>query len=415
MTKRTRRHMRYAFLAGGMTILAAFFYILPVFRGRLQTYLGIGDNHFGLLFSLIPIVGIGGGMFGGALIDRIGMRQAIRICLLGIACAQLLVAVAGPRYTLFVAAAIMIGLFYGPLFIAVNLYLARLFPRHRRRVLSLNMASTSMGGIFYPLLAEGLLRLARHETIGFAPVLHVPFLLVGMLVLAGSFQYRRRADSPGGRRAAARAPWTWRELALPPQAWLLAALIGLHGAADTTLHIWMARFLESESFTHTPLAPGVVLSGFACAYLLARVMLAILPEHHGRHALLFLPGLCGGTLMVLAILSRNYYMTAIGYVLGAFLWSTEYPAFVSAAMLHAGRRFGSVMAASVASGGIALFVLLNGVGLLVERFGEAVMWRIMLIPACGFILAGIGGAFWVHRDRSASHKEGKDNGSPFQT
>ena len=410
MTPRTRKHIRYALVITAMTLLAQYFMIMPVFRGRLQTYLGIGDNRFGLLFSLLSVVGIPGVLFGGVLIDRIGARRGIRLGLLGIGSAMLVLACAGTHYALFALATALAGLFQKPLVVAINIYLGKLFPRHQRRILSLNLASTSVGGMLYPLAAEGLLLLSLHRnTVDFAHVLHVPFLVAGLLLLAGSLVYRKRRvrQSPAATRAPASVcpSWSWRDLMLPRQSWLLALLIAMHGAVDGTLHIWMARFLESESFAGTPLAPGIVLSGFAVAYILSRILLATLPDHIGRHLFLVIPGLAGGSVMILAILSRSYMLTAAGYVLGAFLWSAEFPAFVSTALRRESKRFGAIMAVSGAVSGLAMFLLLNGVGMLTETLGEASMWLIMLIPACGFVLVGLGGACWVRKygDQNSQH------------
>jgi cobalt/nickel transport system permease protein len=125
---------------------------------------------------------------------------------------------------------------------------------------------------------------------------------------------------------------------------VLAGLIGLHGTADTTLNIWMSRFLESRSFHAQPFAPGLVLSGFALSYLLSRAVLATMPDHFGRRAMMVLPGLVGGSIALGGILSRSYVLTAGGYVLGAFCWSAEYPTMVSAILRHDRRRFGAAMA-----------------------------------------------------------------------
>jgi hypothetical protein len=104
---------------------------------------------------------------------------------------------------------------------------------------------------------------------------------------------------------------------LPAEALFLAALMSMHGAADSILHVWMARFLESDSFPAELLAPGLVLSGRALAYLRARGALAAIPDRIGRRAFFIFPGLIGGGVLIAGILSRSHLLTAGGYVLGA--------------------------------------------------------------------------------------------------
>ena len=342
-----------------------------------------------------------GGLLGGVLVDRWGVRRVIRVSLAGVSFSLLLVGCAGVHFPIFIAAIALAGIFRSPLGIAINKYLGQLFPAQQRRVISLNLASTSMGGILYPLVAEWLLHLSRTSSrVSFAQVLHIPFFVVSIFLAAASFIYRPRHPAAGRiaentRRNAAKISSSQRGLILPFQAVALGALIAFHGVFDSTLHIWMARFLESSSFERTLISPGVVLSCYAVSYVLSRILLALLPDKTGRRLLLVLPGLAGGSVMILAILSRNYLLTATGYVLGALLWSAEFPSFVSAALRRERRRFGSLMAVTGIIGGVAAFLMLNAIGLAVQRLGDSAMWLVMLVPASGFVLVGLGGLLWT--------------------
>lgn len=396
---RARRHVIYAFVVSVVAVAAGYQGVLPVFRSHLMQYLSIGDDRFGLLFSIGSLTGLTSVLTGGHLVDRWGPRRVIRICLVGVGCAMLAIAAAGARYGVFVFAAGLSGLFSAPLFIAINAYLAKLFPRHRRRAISLNLASTSMGGMMFPLVAEGLLRLARLSNgIAFRQVLHPPFLLFGAILFAAAGIYRR----PAGNRARPvthgrkRRPLRHGRDPLPrPRALLLAFLIASHGVADGTLHLWMPRFLESGSFAQAAVPPGIVLSGYSLAYLLARFLLASLPDRMGRRALVVVPGLAGGTLLIAGIASRSFLLTAGGYVLGAFCWSVEYPAMVAMLMREAKQKFGVSMAVSSVMTGLMFFVWQTLMGLFVHRAGDAQMWKPMLLAACGFPLVGIGGLLWL--------------------
>ncbi len=395
LSKRGRRHLTYAGMAAMLGLLAGYSGVLPVFRSHLLEYLGIGDRGFGLLFSVGSIVGLVGTLFGGVMIDKWGPRRAIRITLVGFGISLLMIALAGTSFSMFIAAAAVGALFRGPMAIAVDVYLAKLFPRHQRRLISLNLASTSLGGMMFPIAAESLLRLSTTSPdVTFAQVLHIPFFVVAGLMLGCSLIYRPRTRTDGANHKGRSSGLSWRSLLLPPRALLLAVLLTLHSLCDTVLYIWMPRFLESESFDAILIPPGFVLSGFALAYFLSRVALAALPDRVGRRFFLFVPGITGGTIIVLAILSRSFLVTSIGYVLAGLIWSAEYPMFVSTVMRCDKQRFGAVMAVSGVFFGVAMFVAMNWMGALMERIGDEHMWKGMLVPAAGFILVGLIGWVW---------------------
>jgi len=390
---RRRRHVRYALWLSTFLALTASVGILPVFRDRLQGYLGIDDRGFGLLFGLGPLVGVAGVVAAGVLLRRVGPVAMIRWALQGTAAGMLLLAAGGRQWLVALAGCVLCALWAGPLTIAASAYLTRLFPRDQRRILAFSLAVGGAAGIVFPLAAEGLLWLADRGP-GFGPVFHFPFLLLAGVLAGASFAYRGRRPAAPWRAAPA---WSWRLLLVPlPVAWL-AVLIALHGAADTALFTWMPRFLGSSAFPARLFAPGLVLSAFSLAYLVARALLAALPDAWGRRALLVLPGLAGGSVLLLGILSRSYLLTAAGYVLGAFLWSAEFPAMLGTIARRNREHFGLANALSQVLGGPLLFVFVNGAGLATYRLGEPRMWLVMLALAGGFVLVGLGGAWWLAR------------------
>ncbi len=405
---RTRRHMLYAVVITILAICTGYRSVLPVFRSHLMHYLDIGDDRFGLLFSLASATGLVSVLFGGQLVDRWGPRRMIRTCLTGIGCSMLIIAFGGPHFASLAIALALTGVFLPTFYIAVSSYLGRLFPRNKRRILSLNLASVSTSGLLFPLVAEGLLLLAtKSPSVTFGQVLHLPFMLVGGLLLAGTFIYRKPQINQGNNGSIpspARCSWQWRHFLLEPKALFLATLIFMHGAADSILCIWMARFLESKSFAAQLFPPGLVISGFSLAYLLSRGILGAIPDHFGRRLFIILPGLIGGGILIIAILSRNYLVTASGYILAGFFWSSEYPALVSTLMHHCGKRFGAAMAVAGVLNAGAMFLAMNAMGTAVERLGDQQMWKLMLIPAFVFPLIGIGAMLWV---RIYDHDKGK--------
>ncbi len=406
---RLRRHLFYAMIITLLAIFAGYKGVLPVFRSHLMEYLGIGDARFGFLFSIGSLAGLSSVLFGGQLLDLWGPRRVIRICLIGIGCAMLVVAFCGRHFIGFALATGMNGVFAASLSIAVNAYLARLFPGYQRRIISLNLASSSVGGMMFPIVAEGLLFLSReYPHISFGNVLHTPFVLAGMVMVGASFIYRPQQSSNGaGRVQALRAGglpanphhgsrrWHWRDLLLPRHMFFLAFLIALHGMSDSLLHIWMPRFLESASFPAQIFSPGLVLSSYSLAYLLSRVTLAMLPDNVGYRTFLVFPGLVGGGLIIAGILSRNFVLTAASYVLGGFFWSFEYPMLVAVMLRNGKQQFGAAMAAAGVISYLLMFTGMNLTGMLLEYMGSGNMWKVMPVLAIGFPLAGVGGFIWT--------------------
>lgn len=396
MTRRERIHLGYAVVIALIAMLAGYKGVLPVFRGHLRAYFAISDAGFGLLFSMGSLTGLAGVLFGGQAIDRWGPRRVIRVCLAGIGGSMLLLGLCGARYRMALIAFGVSGFFVAPFSIAVNAYLAKLFPRIPRRVISLNLVSSSMGGLMFPLIAEGLLQVAaRRPAIPFAWILHIPLLVIGVALVCASRIYRPRGSAALSMMRDIRVKrWRWAELKLPPRAFFLSLMIAMHGLADGILFVWMPRYLESISSPDHPLAPGWVMSGYALAYLAARGVLALLPDRVGTRGFLVVPGLIGGGILAAGVASGHNVLTAIGYVFGAFCWSIEYPAFVSKLFQYERMRFGAAMAATGLLSGCLYVAAMNGVGLAFERVDQSRLWIIMLLPAAVFMLVGCGGLRW---------------------
>ncbi len=392
MTYKTK-HLYFAGVIFFIMLVSGYKGVLPVFRSTLQDYLSIGDGRFGLLFSITSLAGLSSAVYGGYFIDKWGPRRVIRLCLIGVGTGMIIIAFAGRSYLLFTIGTAWSGLFSSSLFIAVSTYLGKLFPRHQRRVLSLNLAGASFGGVMIPLIAEGLLKISGDSSsVTFAQVLHIPFIIVGMFLISASFIYRGQNNVKPVFASEDR--FTLKSLSVSRSVVLLLLMKALHGAADNTLHIWMARFLESTSFFVQPFLPGIVLSSYAFSYLLSRILLATLSDRVGKRAFLIFPGILGGAIIILGILTRSYFLTAAAYVVGGFLWSFENPAIVSTILRIDKNRFGRSMGLAQLLGGVIAFILLNAVGFLTERLGEAEMWKVMLLPACIFPLVGFLGMIW---------------------
>ena len=393
-----------------VTILLAAFArytrVLTVFRDHLQEYLGIDLEAYGGLQSSGLVPGAIGALVAGMLIHRTAPRLVVRLALLGVALGLAMGAWSGASYLHLAAAIVVTATFGQALGIGVQAYAVNLFPHNRRRVLSAVLVATSIAGVVYALWAEWLLDWQKSDpAVSFGAILHWPFAMMAVVMAASSFLYRP-TKGLGPRR--------------PPQTdtrgaesgrkgiWLLIGLFALHGTVDTAAAIWMSRVLDSPSFAGYPnfprfagfaVKPGVVISGFSLAYLTSRSLLAMLPERTGRRALFFLPGLCGGAIFLAGLLSRDYMLTAGGYVLGAFCWSSELPTFAAELSRRAGSHFALYLSIAITASSLGAFALAYVMGVVGDSLPDDQLWRILLLPAMGFPLVGLGGALWLALSR----------------
>lgn len=67
----------YAGIITIVAVLAGYVDVLPIFRSHRMEYLEIGNDRFGLLFSIGPMAGFTSVLFGGMLIDRWGPTWVI--------------------------------------------------------------------------------------------------------------------------------------------------------------------------------------------------------------------------------------------------------------------------------------------------------------------------------------------------
>ena len=161
----SRRRIAYAAGVLGLVVLSEARIMLPVFRDTLQRHLGIGDEQFGLLFSLPLLLGMLTVIPGGALTDRWGPRRVMR-----------------------------------------------LFPRSPRRIMALNFAVAGGEGLLYPSLAEGLLALVGTGVLSFTTVMRAPFLIAALALAPACLFFRGRAGF--ARTDAPVRGWRWSDLAL---------------------------------------------------------------------------------------------------------------------------------------------------------------------------------------------------------
>jgi MFS family permease len=380
--------------------------VLPVFRDALQAYFHLDLGRYGLLLCIGFLPGAFGGLLGGLAMDRYGPFRVLRVGLAGAGAGLALMSVAFV-FSFMLAAIIVMSFFVqGVIGTAVPGYLVRLFPRHQRRVLSLQLVVASLVGMAFPLLAEYLLRL-NAMGVAFAYVLHVPLAMLAAVLLACALLLRQRSGLALvaiEERAAKAQSSAFSLRGLSTGAILLIVLLSIHCSCDNLTALWLPRVLGSASYAHKAVLPGVVLSAGGLAYVVSRILLSLLPEHVGRRVFMVAPGLLGGTVLLAGLLSRDQWLTSIAYVAAMFCWSAEFPVLLATASRTEPRQFGTIYAVMSLVQGLGVFLGGMAMGWAGQRLGEERLWMILLPTAAGFVLVGAGGALWLTLHRKSQQE-----------
>jgi hypothetical protein len=305
-----------------------------------------------------------------------------------------------PVWPVMLAATVVIGSSRAALIIALQSYLVARFPRRRRRMISVTLVALSVLSALVPLLAEGLKALAAtSNSVPFAAVLHVPFALGVLPMLAGAVLMARhreprvaREDGPGRPAPALRGMFSLPAACLP-----VIALATLHVACDSAQNAWLPRVLESRAFEATPVPPGVAASLVSVAYVVSRALFSLVPDDRARGVSLVAPGLLGGVVALTAVATGNQLLASAGIVLGAFLWSVEYPAILGELAHMSPHRFAMAQALVMLLAGLAGFGLATMTGWLGTLLGEERLAFVYMGVLAGYPLFGIGAALWIRR------------------
>ncbi len=398
------RHRALAGMVIALAALGGFGVILPVFRDSLQNHFALSNARFGFLLTFGSLAGAAGALAGGRLTDRRGPWHVFRLFLAVLAAGCSVGAVAG-GWRLLLASLGIVYFSYYALLISAQAGLVALFPDGRRRILSIFLVAASAACAVFPLIGEVLLKAVAGGWISFGTALHGVFGVIALLALAGLAWLVRQPDPVSPPPAVGEAS---EKTGLVGGLWLLVALATLHGTCDAMGSTWIPRILTGPSYAAQWILPGTVLALFSLAYVVSRSLLGLMPETKWRRRLMVAPGLVGGTVLAAGLLTGTQAGAALGYVAGGFCWSAEYPVIL--ATMAGDRRFGQAMALLNVATGVLCFALPTAQGLAVDAMHQAgcgnLEWLVLLAPAAGFMLIGLGGACWVRRfgslmDRSA--------------
>jgi len=378
-----RRNMAVATL--GLSTFMSYTAVLPVFGARLLQYFGITNEQFGNLMGLQLLGRLPTLLAVGPLIARLGVRRVIEVGLAGMGVSFLIMGL-GRQLLGFQAALLTRGFFVGLVAVALPAFLIALYPALKRRMVAVHLVAFAAPAILYPLLAGRLLRWsAAGGDHAFGSVLHVPFLIIGAIMVLGALVLGLFKQEQV--RAQVEAPSTIDLRALlSPFPLIIMLLIALHGAADSTVFNFMAMFME-DHFERLPLGPEWAIAGHSIAYVITRSILAVLPERLGQRAILTLAGPIGGLIIIAGFWWGGPIGVPVFYTVGCLFFAAEYPVLLSEISSRSLGHFGSVFAAGSLVLQVATWALLRVAGRIADITGG---YRLSLtIAALGFIAFGL--------------------------
>lgn len=361
------------------------FVAFPVYAHDAQEHFGISEGRLGFLLSSGAIGSLFSLLLVGPATDRLGPRLMLQCCLAGTG-AAFLVAGLGRSLLVFQTGLVLAGFFGAVQAVSLPTFLLCLYPRLRRRMLTVSLISLAAPGIVFPILAERLVALAEAGAFEFTTALHAPFLIGGVILVAGQFLLSLAGDAGEEEPPAEGRPDFRLRSVLTVPALLIILMATLHAGADNAVYGWLPKFLRSE-WQVLPIGTGVMLGLYSAAYAISRLGLASLPEGWGQRAFLVLPGPIGGGLLIVAIWLGGPLFVALAYPIAAFFISLEYPTLLAEIRESSPARFSAIYGASIWTTSLLTILNVNLIGQVGERTGDL---RVGLtIAALGFIAFGV--------------------------
>jgi len=397
---------RAGYLAAAMCLAALTGYsglAVVVLAPRLRGYFGIGPQGYGMLLSSGIVGSLPAFVIMGPLIDRWGAKRMLGTALAGVGGGFALCAV-GTALPLFVIGLVVTGFFHAALGLTVPTYAVRLYPSQHRRVLSLSFMAYSIPSVIFPGIIDRLMTAMPDR---FALVLHVPYAAGAALLCVAPFLLIRAPSdvehSADVRRERVSLREEARQLSRPALLFIMFLTV-LHGTSDATFSSWFPTYAQLH-FARMPMRAGDVLALCAVAYVAVRAALSVAPETLGRRALLVVPGVLGGAILLACLWSDNAVLLCVGFPIASLAWAAEYPAVMAEASRQASRHFASFLALSSIAMQLSMALSLPLTGALVSVFGAteaakdllgpAAPWWMpdlrlaVTFPALGFILFGV--------------------------
>lgn len=207
------------------------------------------------------------------LVRRMGLGRLL-VCSTLVSAAGLVISATSPRFAVFLAGVIVLGLSGGAIDVALNAYAARHFGPRR---INFMHAWYVVGAAASPALVTVVLQVGGSWRWPYAIVAGLQLVLAGVFA-AGAGRWERDDATPSGRASSA----VRRRLVTIRSAVGLAAVVVQTGI-ESSAALWAYSFLTLSADVPTGLA-GLTVSGFWLAMFISRILLGSLAERIGSWA-----------------------------------------------------------------------------------------------------------------------------------
>jgi fucose permease len=347
--------------------------LVPSLIRSIEPAFGQTDAGVGVFFFVNAVASVGGSIGGGLLTERIGRRVVltVAVALMAIGLAALAIV---PTWTLFLVAAVPIGLGFGAIDGGMNGLVLDLYPEGRGRALNLLHLSFSLGALASPLFVG---RVVDAGLTWQAVILGSAFAAVPLAILFAVVRLPsgRHEHSPG--TSAVRTG-----LALPLI--LLAVAIACYVGAEIGVSNWLVRYLEAASLT---LATSALALFWACLAL-GRLVSARLGDTFDHAGFAAACAIAASASLVAAVLVPSLPASIVLFGVVGFAFGPVYPLIVAVA----GDRYPARSAAvtgflsGTAVIGAIVYPPVMGFVSVGAGLGAAMLGAAGLVLACGVVL-----------------------------
>lgn len=347
--------------------------LVPALIRSIEPAFGQTDAGVGVFFFVNAVASVGGSIGGGLLTERIGRRVVltVAVALMAIGLAALAIV---PTWTLFLVAAVPIGLGFGTIDGGMNGLVLDLYPEGRGRALNLLHLSFSLGALASPLFVGRIVDagVAWQAVILGSAIAAVPLAILFAVVRLPSGRHEHAPGTSAVRTG----------LALPLV--LLAIAIACYVGSEIGVSNWLVRYLEAASLT---LATSALALFWACLAL-GRLVSARLGDRFDHAWFAAACAIAASAALVAAVLVPSLPASIVLFGVVGFAFGPVYPLIVAVA----GDRYPARSAAvtgflsGTAVIGAIVYPPVMGFVSVGAGLGAAMLGAAGLVLACGVVL-----------------------------
>src|SRR3954451_6179340 len=350
--------------------------LVPSLIRSIEPAFGQDDAGVGVFFFVNAVASVGGSIGGGLLTERIGRRGGLTAAFVLVAMGLPALATV-PTWTLFLVAAIPIGLGFGMIDGGMNGLVLALYPEGRGRALNLLHLSFSLGALASPLFVGRIVDagVGWQAVIIWSALAAVPIAILFAVVPLPSGRHEHVPGASAVRTG----------LALPLI--LLAIAIACYVGSEIGVSNWLVRYLEAASLT---LATSALALFWACLAL-GRLVSARLGDRFDHAWFAATSSVAAAVALVAAVLVPSLPVSILLFGVVGFAFGPVYPLIVAVA----GDRYPARSAAvtgflsGTAVIGAIVYPPVMGFVSVGAGLGAAVLGGAALVLACGIVLAAV--------------------------